>query len=408
MTLPLVVRNKSDFKEYPYQIGSARDLQFCYNFSNLPSAVFVGSTGGTPDARVVYLADGTKVASLGSDESGLVYRGRFVYRRASDGAQSVESVAHDEGRMLAVQGASGTEFIDTWHVRDYLGSVRAVYDITQEAEDVTDVESVILEQNDYYAFGGRIDDPTQPIDQENRYRFNGKEQLRFDGIGLDPNLTDYGARYYESRYARWTTPDPLADKYHSTSPYAFCNNNPVNFVDPDGKDGIYINFPDYKINVGIQLSHLGHSGILLIENKTGLTKYYEYGRYDDENMGIVRNIRVSNVVIGEDGMPTEESLNIVLKEISDAAGHGGRIEGAYVKSDEFHKMNDYAQSIMTENDNTNRESYSLIDKNCSTFAEDVLRQDPNVKTKMSTHILNIPNVIVKKWQEIFIPLEYNP
>ena len=293
-------------------------------------------------------------------------------------------------------------------MRDYLGSVRAVYDITQEAEDVTDVESVILEQNDYYAFGGRIEDPTQPIDQENRYRFNGKEQLRFDGIGLDPNLTDYGARYYESRYARWTTPDPLADKYHSTSPYAFCNNNPVNFVDPDGKDGIYINFPDYKINVGIQLPHLGHSGILLIENKTGLTKYYEYGRYDDENMGIVRNIRVSNVVIGEDGMPTEESLNIVLKEISDAAGHGGRIEGAYVKSDEFHKMNDYAQSIMTENDNTNRESYSLIDKNCSTFAEDVLRQDPNVKTKMSTHILNIPNVIVKKWQEIFIPLEYNP
>ena len=39
----------------------------------------------------------------------------------------------------------------------------------------------------------------------------------------------------ESRYARWATPDPLADKYYSTSPYAFCNNNPVNFVDPDGR-----------------------------------------------------------------------------------------------------------------------------------------------------------------------------
>ena len=40
----------------------------------------------------------------------------------------------------------------------------------------------------------------------------------------------------ESRYARWTIPDPLADKYHNTSPYAFCNNNPVNFVDPFGMD----------------------------------------------------------------------------------------------------------------------------------------------------------------------------
>ena len=92
----------------------------------MPSALFVGGTGGTPAARVVYLADGTKVSSLGSDAAGLVYRGSFVYRRTADGAQSVESVAHDEGRMLAVQGASGTEFIDTWHVRDYLGSVRAV------------------------------------------------------------------------------------------------------------------------------------------------------------------------------------------------------------------------------------------------------------------------------------------
>ena len=59
------------------------------------------------------------MSSLGSDAAGLVYRGSFVYRKTADGA-------HDEGRMLAVQGASGTEFIDTWHVKDYLGSVRAV------------------------------------------------------------------------------------------------------------------------------------------------------------------------------------------------------------------------------------------------------------------------------------------
>jgi len=35
---------------------------------------------------------------------------------------------------------------------------------------------------------------------------------------------------------RRTTPDPLAEKYYDLSPYAFCNNNPVNFVDPDGMD----------------------------------------------------------------------------------------------------------------------------------------------------------------------------
>ena len=49
-------------------------------------------------------------------------------------------------------------------------------------------------------------------------------------------MTDYGARYYAPTLGRWTTPDPLADKYYSVSPYAFCNNNPVNFVDPDGRE----------------------------------------------------------------------------------------------------------------------------------------------------------------------------
>jgi RHS repeat-associated protein len=120
-------------------------------------------------------------------------------------------------------------------VRDYLGSVRAVYDITLDPEDVTSAVSQILEQNDYYAFGGRVEVSGQAFDQTNRYRYNGKEQLRFEGINLDPGLTDYGARYYAPAFGRWTTPDPLADKYYSVSPYAFCNNNPVNFVDPDGR-----------------------------------------------------------------------------------------------------------------------------------------------------------------------------
>ena len=168
--------------------------------------------------------------------------------------------------------ASGTEFIDTWHVRDYLGSVRAVYDITPEAGSVCDPSTQYLEQNGYYAFGERIDNPSLATSAANRYRYNGKEQLRFESLNLDPGLTDYGARYYAPAFGRWTTPDPLADKYYSVSPYAFCNNNPVNFIDPDGRDGIYINFPDYKINVGIQIPYLGHSGVLLIENKTGFTK----------------------------------------------------------------------------------------------------------------------------------------
>ena len=41
---------------------------------------------------------------------------------------------------------------------------------------------------------------------------------------------DYGARYYSPYATRWTTMDPLAEKYYFISPYAFCSNNPVNFA----------------------------------------------------------------------------------------------------------------------------------------------------------------------------------
>lgn len=70
---------------------------------------------------------------------------------------------------------------------------------------------------------------------------------------------------------------------------------------PNGKDGIYIAFPDYKISTPIgKIGNLGHAGVLLIDNKTGVTKYYEYGRYDKEGKGVVRTFAVPNVKIGQD------------------------------------------------------------------------------------------------------------
>ena len=38
-----------------------------------------------------------------------------------------------------------------------------------------------------------------------------------------------------SAHAVWLSPDPLLDKYPSISSYAYCNWNPIGFVDPDGR-----------------------------------------------------------------------------------------------------------------------------------------------------------------------------
>lgn len=48
------------------------------------------------------------------------------------------------------------------------------------------------------------------------------------------NTYDYGARQYNPVTAHWDRVDPLAEKYYSLSPYAYCLNNPLILVDPDG------------------------------------------------------------------------------------------------------------------------------------------------------------------------------
>ncbi|NLD49330.1 MAG: RHS repeat-associated core domain-containing protein, partial [Clostridiaceae bacterium] len=110
------------------------------------------------------------------------------------------------------------------HLKDHLGNVRAVFDYSK-----------LQSENHYYPFGLPIHNlctTTAPEGKENRYLYNGKELQ--DDLGL--NWMDYGARFYDAGIGKWHSGDPLADKYFSLSPYSYCANNPIIFIDPDGKE----------------------------------------------------------------------------------------------------------------------------------------------------------------------------
>ena len=68
------------------------------------------------------------------------------------------------------------------------------------------------------------------------YQYSGKELDRMNGL----DLYDFHARQYDPVLGRFTTPDPLSEKYYHLSPYAYCASNPLRYIDPTGME-IFIN-----------------------------------------------------------------------------------------------------------------------------------------------------------------------
>ena len=104
------------------------------------------------------------------------------------------------------------------------------------------------------------------------YRYNGKE------FSEELGLYDYGARWYDPAIARWGQIDPHADSYPSLSPYNYVANNPINAIDPDGRDIIYLVNNDAPFGTGLS----GHSAVLIGNDQTGWTLYSKSGGNNEQ------------------------------------------------------------------------------------------------------------------------------
>lgn len=104
------------------------------------------------------------------------------------------------------------------YVKNHLGSICMVID--------SEAESIV--QDTYYWASGM---PSSTDLDVQPYLYNGKEFITAHGL----NEYDSQARMYYATIMRTTTMDPLAEKYYHISPYAWCGNNPIKYIDPDGR-----------------------------------------------------------------------------------------------------------------------------------------------------------------------------
>jgi len=192
-------------------------------------------------------------------------------------------------------------------------------------------------------------------------------------LHLLPAHYNYYRDAFDPAIGRFAQSDPIG-LFGGLNTYAYVASDPTGLADPLGLDAIGVVFPDYNVATPIGRQQWGHAGVVVID-PSGRTKYYEYGRYRDNNCqcGSVRSLPVPDVSIGQDGHPTSQSLNRLLAAVSRQSGQGGRVSGAYVPNGNSSAMNDYARRRMDQNGDPNRKPYGLLTNNCSTFMLDVLK-----------------------------------
>ena len=166
---------------------------------------------------------------------------------------------------------NGTPTSWNYYITDHLSSTRKV----------VDSKNNVKETINYYPFGSemRMQDPAQMAGETwQPYRFTSKELDNQNGL----NWYDFGARWFDvAGVPMWTSVDPLAEKNPSLTPYHFCHNDPVNRIDPDGKD-------DYMLD---------NSGNLIFLKRTDSENHTLYAQDNNGNIDTNNSLLVSKNLI---------------------------------------------------------------------------------------------------------------
>jgi RHS repeat-associated protein len=243
--------------------------QMCWDFKDQMCQVDLGG-GGT--AYYIYDARGQRARKVhehnGSTMEERIYLGGYeIYRKHNGTGLTLERetlhIMDDQQRIALVETKTVEDGVEVpepeplvrYQLNNHLGS--SSMELDENGEEIS--------YEEYYPYGSTSYQWANSKISQKRYRYTGKE--RDDETGL----YYYGARYYAAWLGRWVSCDPAIfktnyinhnrseqnqeysflsqrtksnqknneksplDKNISMSPYNYVANNPIIFVDPDGK-----------------------------------------------------------------------------------------------------------------------------------------------------------------------------
>ena len=134
------------------------------------------------------------------------------------------------------------------------------------------------------------------------YKFNCKE------LDDESGLYYYGARYYDPRTSVFLRVDPMSDKYPGLSSFAYCMNNPMRMIDPDGRESYEIDENSGKVKLCDKTQYYQRDDKSILSLKDGQTT--------KEDISAMRHVdKVSN----SDGGEMYTTAGILGKEYSNGS-----------------------------------------------------------------------------------------
>jgi RHS repeat-associated protein len=188
------------------------------------------------------------------------------------------------GALIATYDATGKGL--HFYFNDPLGTRRAQTD----AAGVLEQTCASLPFGDALSCTGSTTTPTE-------HHFTGKERDTESG-------NDYfGARYFASSMGRFMSPDPKMASGHAVNPqtwnrYNYSLDNPLKFIDPDGKEAILFYRPPDPTKSSAK--DFGHVFIYVRNDKTGREGFFDY--YPDSGKSAVHRGVPASRIAGHAGL----------------------------------------------------------------------------------------------------------